>query len=78
MIKLTADQSLVLCDIKCFLPSSSIGISIHLEKDAILVVKDDLAKIVFFFLHDYLDLADMSLLVNIEILSAVIDASLTI
>ena len=78
VIKFTTDQSLVLGNVKCFLSASTIGVSIHLEKDVILVVKDDLAKIVFFFPHDDFNFADVSLLVNIEIVIAVISASLTI
>ena len=70
VIKFTADQSLVLGNVKCFFPASSIVVSIHFEEDAILVVKDDLANKSFIFCHNDLDLADVSLLVNIEIMIA--------
>jgi len=66
MIKLTANESLVVCDVECFFPASAIVVSVHLEEHTVLVVKDDLAQQVFFFLHDHLDLADVFVLINIK------------
>ena len=73
VIKFTTNQSLVLGNMKCFFSASSIGVSVHLEQDALFViflVKDDLANKVFFFLHNDIDFADVSLLLNIEELIA--------
>jgi hypothetical protein len=65
-VKLTANQSLIGCDVKCFFPASAIYITTHLVENSILVVEDDLTKKNFFFSNDDLDLADVFGLVNIE------------
>jgi hypothetical protein len=70
VIKLTANESLVVCDVECFFPASAIVVSVHLEEHTVLVVKDYLAQQVFFLLHDHLDLADMFVLINIKKLIA--------
>ena len=77
MVKLTADQSLVGCDVKCFFPASAPYISAHLVENSVLVVEDDLAKHVFIFIRDDLDLANVFGLVNIEEVIARFSASLT-
>ncbi len=79
MVKLTANQPLVGCDVKCFFPAIAILISAHLVENSILVIEDDLSNMVFLFLHDDLDLAYVFGLVNIErrVIACISGASLT-
>ncbi len=78
MVKLTANQSLIGCDVKCFFPAIATIIVAHLVENSILVIEDDLTKKVFFFIHDDLDLADVFGLVNIEeVIACPVCANLT-
>ncbi len=77
MVKFTAYQSLVVCDVECFSPASCILIITHLEENAILTIESDLANEVFLFPQDDINLADVILLVKIEKSIASISTSLT-
>jgi hypothetical protein len=66
VIKLTANESLIVCDMECFSPASCKRITTHLEINSILAVECDLANVVFFFPQDDIDLADVILLVKFE------------
>jgi hypothetical protein len=53
-------------------------ITTHLEENSILAVESDLAYLVFFFSHNYIDLADVILLIEIvKVTACITSASLT-